>query len=314
MSPTRRSLIAMTTTLIACKSAFAQNATDNTNDIEFLDDDPSRASLFREYIEIPAENALSQPGNAFALPKSFLFPKHTRKDDKGKDRDNQHFGVDISHHNGVDIDFSVFKSVNNIAFCYVKAGQGSRQDKRFPANWSALGSLNSDKAIYRGAYFFLSSSSSGANQGRVFAKILGKLRPTDMPPVLDLEWDVVPGNADLWRGRRPSDIIDQTISCLETIEKETGRRPMVYTAGSWLQERIGSHEQISRLMPYNIWIADYSKSSLGKEVPRSTGLKQVLWQFTDRSQLDSGYEATMDASVFHGTAADFRETFHVEAI
>jgi lysozyme len=277
-----------------------------------LTDDPSRAFLFRRFIEIPAENTPGTP-QAFVLPRSFLFPKYTQIDDKGVERKDQRFGIDISHHNGSDIDFSTLRA-QNVFFCYVKAGQARKQDPLFVHNWSSLGALTGAKSVYRGAYFFLSSQSSGEEQGRYFANLLGTLRTSDLPPVVDLEWDISRTNRDQWAKYKGHQIINEVLAFLKPIT-DGRRQPIIYTAGSWLHERIGSSAEMARLSQFKIWLADYSQSALGIESPAvPAGLTQKLWQFTDRSELIEGYDRALDASIYRGTDDQFRADFGVIAL
>src|SRR5260221_7029991 len=207
------------------------------------------------------------------------------------------FEADITHRNGNEIDFNAFKA-QRIQFCYMKCGQGKFKDSLFDLNGTSLGSVNS---IYRGAYFFLSSRRGGAEQGELFAKLMGPLRPTDLPPVIDLEWDVAPGNRDQWTHLTPHEIIDEVLACLDAVHTTTRREPMIYSAGSWLNERVREPAEIARLSNYPLWVADYSRSSLGLEAPQvPSGFTHKLWQFTDRSELSDGYEQTLDASIYRG--------------
>ena len=274
-------------------------------------DDPSRSELFRQFIEIPAENALAKAGQPFVLPRSFLFPRDTKKDDKGNPRKDQHFGIDISHHNGADIDFSALRD-QNVRFCYTKAGQGEHSDPLFSANWSTLGQLQGKSAIYRGAYFFLSSQHSGSKQGDLFASLVGSLGPRDLPPVIDLEWDIAPGVRDQWADLDATAITKEVLACLSALEPKVGRRPMLYTAGSWLQERNITGGNLASLAQFPLWVADYSKSSLAVENPQvPSGFTNRLWQFTDRSQVPDAYDRGLDASIYHGTDQNFMSDFGV---
>src|SRR5258707_2424171 len=82
MLVSRRTVLAATAALpcVPLRCALAQDVSGN---ISVLDKDQSRSSLFQQFIAIPAEKVL---GESFVLPRSFLFPKHTEKDDKGAPR------------------------------------------------------------------------------------------------------------------------------------------------------------------------------------------------------------------------------------
>jgi hypothetical protein len=62
----------------------------------------------------------------FALKKEFWFPHDAVVDDStGKDRTDALFGIDISHYQKKDLDFSTLAQ-QNVRFVYVKASQGGR--------------------------------------------------------------------------------------------------------------------------------------------------------------------------------------------
>jgi GH25 family lysozyme M1 (1,4-beta-N-acetylmuramidase) len=274
------------------------------------EDDQSRAALFYEFIEKPAEDRLRETITSFKLPRAFTFPRDTEKDDKGHSRQGQRFGVDVSHHNGENIRFDLFRP-QGIFFVYMKAGQGRRADRRFDKNWEAVGRLKGTRKLYRGAYFFLSSQMGGAEQGGNFAKIIGPLRPNDLPPVIDLEWHVVSG-MDQWVGKEGRSIIDEVLACSQAVKEGTGRQPMIYTNASWLNERVPAPSQVARLSGHLIWLADHSISALGIESPTiPLGLSHKLWQFTDRAQVSNGYDFALDASIYRGTDDQFRTDFDV---
>jgi lysozyme len=157
--------------------------------------DFSRGQLFN--LEIRRVVALEQ-GAEFSLPLPFSFPADARPDSI--------FGVDVSHHN-----FDRCKCKANwekaasskVVFAYIKATQGTRYvDPTFKDNWSNLTSSN----IHRGAYHFLSSDGDALEQARHFVESVraaGGVRPADMPPSLDVEWETMASRwifgQTLWR-------------------------------------------------------------------------------------------------------------------
>jgi lysozyme len=218
-------------------------------------------------------------------------------------RTNVTFGIDISHHNGSDIEFDALAD-QNVRFVYAKATQGvGFKDKRFSEYWSAIRALPQGKRVLRGAYHFLTAADDGAAQAQSFLNFLhanGGLTNDDMPPVVDLEWDVIkPGDTDRWSSKTPDEIISSVSGWLKLVHEKTGRVPMVYTARSWWRQRVGSDDSFSRLSPYKLWIADYSESARGTEEPHVPGNnKWHLWQFTEQAQVKAAYPRRLDASIF----------------
>ena len=112
-----------------------------------------------------------------ALPSKFRFPDHVRP--------SATFGVDVSHHNG-EIEWSELAKVG-VKFAYVKATEGaSHSDKQMMNYLSGLRSTQ----IFTGAYHFLRSTSTAADQASNFVAALDRAGNMDMPPVIDLEWQL----------------------------------------------------------------------------------------------------------------------------
>jgi lysozyme len=285
--------------------------------------DSSRAELFARI----TRSRLQEEGKldddkavSFALEKEFLFPHDVKFDDiKGVARQDSIFGIDISHYTNSALDFSKL-NFQGVSFVYVKATQGvGYRDAKFTGFWKALSKLPKEQKVYRGAYHFLSSRGSGEDQAKSYLRLLkesGGSTDNDMPPVLDLEWDIQKGSAkDGWNNKKPEEIIEAALAWLEYVERNGAAKkiPMLYTARSWWRERIGSEALFSRFSKYKLWIADYSGPTLGSESP-NTPNKQPwhLWQFTANSKLNVGYSDALDANIFKGSIADFNEQFEVK--
>ena len=89
------------------------------------------------------------------------------------------FGVDLSHHNKVNI----ADLPDSIEFVYAKASEGKNfTDKRYKTYKQQCREQNK----LFGAYHFWSLKSSGQEQFEHFKKVAGK--DLDLIPVLDLEW------------------------------------------------------------------------------------------------------------------------------
>jgi lysozyme len=308
---------------IAAGFAIAVSASAQDLPWQDLNDDSPRSDFFYLLVqEKNREEKLPVPSEAsavsFALAKEFKFPRHTTYDDELKiDRSNAIFGIDISHHNGPAIDFTQLR-VQNVRFVYAKATQGvGYRDPRFSAYWKSLGDLSPQLDVHRGAYHFLSHSGDGAAQARSFLKQLresGGLQADDLPPVLDLEWDVQRGTRkDRWSDRDPDEIIQNALAWLQTVEAATGKVPILYTARAWWRERIGSDDALLQFSRYGIWIADYSRSARGVETPSVPGNHPwLLWQFTENGGVQQGYKGHIDVNIFRGSEDEFLTTFQLK--
>ena len=292
----------------------------NENLVE-LTDEPSRADLFKLIIAAKDRDEPSpQPGEIipYNLYGPFAFPNDAIYDVvEDKRREKSLFGLDLSHYTHSSIPLQKLAG-QQVRYIYTKATQGTTfKDGKFSDFWSRMGQLTGNARVHRGAYHFLSAAGSGVDQARTFVKFMndnGGLKPTDMPPVLDLEWDIArQGAPDRWAGQNPDQIIQKTLDWLQFVENATHRIPMVYTSRAWWRERIGSEQKFSRLDKYKIWIADYSRSSRAVEVPKvPTGARAALWQFTESARLAGGFPGTVDANIWKGKEDDYYKEFASE--
>jgi lysozyme len=318
---TRASFMRLALTAPLAMSAIGRGAAQNAQPDEAswqpLTDQPSRAELFKTEI-IPRalrENQDSGP-TTLAIPPTFYFPDDANTDRiENKPRVKSIFGIDISHHLSGNLDFSLLKA-QRVSFVYCKATQGTTfKDAKFGKFWRDLGNLPASDRLPRGAYHFLSSDNPGKDQADRFldyVRLQGDFKPGDLPPVLDLEWDVVPGNPDRWRGRGKQYILDSVLGCLERIKQKTGKTPIIYTAKSWFGSETLPLSEFSRLADYPIWIADYNnRRKLSEKPDVPNGAKTLIWQFSDRALFATGYDGGLDASIFYGTEEEFKQAFGI---
>ena len=75
----------------------------------------------------------------------------------------------------------------------------------------------------------LSASADGATQADTFLSFLeknGGLKGADMPPVVDLEWDITQSDRkDRWQSHSPEEIIDITLAWLKRVERKNRPGP-----------------------------------------------------------------------------------------
>lgn len=229
----------------------------------------------------------------------FVFPDHVT---------DRLFGIDVSHHNG---QISWDKVVDQkVSFAFVKASQGENgYDPLFQKNWDGIGKSG---GIYRGAYHFFTADGDPELQAKNFLEVVGKLGVTDLPPVLDLEWDFQREKnqnllkaTDRWASVPGPEIARRALTWLKIVEAATGKRPIVYTNAGWIAQRVGADS--GELTNYVLWIADYSGKSLKAEKPKApAGYKWILWQLTDSGKV-AGLGHNVDTSRFSGSIADLKQ-------
>lgn len=290
--------------------------------LQTLRNEPSRAALF-ELIEPPVQpesSAAQHRANTyFNLYGPFRFPYDAKHDViEQKPRVNSIFGIDLNHYTPANFPMKALDK-KQIKFVFLKATQGTDfKDGKFTWFWKKLGALPQDDRVHRGAYHFLTASGDGAAQAATFLNFLslnGGLKPTDMPPVLDLEWDKANMKSpDRWARKTASEIIASAKAWLGKVEQKTGRTPVLYTNDSWWRERIGAEGKFVEFAHYPIWIADYSNSSRAIETPRVPDSQAwTLWQYTDAATMESGFEGEFDASIFKGTDEQFYKKLGVKS-
>lgn len=287
----------------------------------------SRGQRFR----IVQQEALKElgPGAALssALAKAFVFPTA---------RSDAIFGIDVNHYTtdncGCQIDWDRVAN-QKVAFVYAKATEGiSYKDPTFNKNWQELGKR---PKIHRGAYHFLRADVDVEAQVKKFLDGMGPLQPGDLPPAMDLEWDVYrdstrkwsprDGN-DYWSNLEPDEILARALKWLELVERETGRVPVVYTSRAWWVQRIKDEGKLEKLKRYPIWLSAMEDVDLRLEKPGAKGRwagkwNWTLWQFTNMGDLTKGgipnpknsSDERMDVSIFPGDLTQFQQAVGISA-
>jgi lysozyme len=279
-----------------------------------LETEPSRADLFKAAVRRPTA---ANGSKVSAFPHSFQFPKDSDHDVDGTARTNSWFGIDISHHNGVNFPIQLLRR-QRVAFVYTKATQGTDfADKTFGEHWAAMKALPLEQWIPRGAYHFLSSdrSMSGTAQADRFLSYValhGGFENGDLRPALDLEWDrACQACVDRWADRTAEELVNVAIDFVRRVKERTGWTPLVYTNQSFLSERGLSKAHVKRLtQTAKIWIFDLAKDDRTLELANpAENLPYVLWQFSWNGRLSNGYSGQLNVDAFKGTEAEFGAMF-----
>jgi GH25 family lysozyme M1 (1,4-beta-N-acetylmuramidase)/lysozyme family protein len=204
------------------------------------------------------------------------------------------YGPDVSsyqHVTGYTIDWGQAHSTGGAAFAFVKATEGTTYTNPwFARDWAALGS----QGMMRGAYHFAAPGAdlrTAVTQADYFARTVGAMnRKGDLPPVLDLESS---------GGLKPAQLVAWAQAWLTEVEKQTGRRPVIYTYPAFWQSATGNSTAFKDR--YLLWVASYSS------VPPSPlpggWTRYTFWQYSNQSSMP-GFSAPLDMSLFNGTSAD----------
>jgi lysozyme len=194
-------------------------------------------------------------------------------------------GIDVSHHQD-NISWKEVKKMEidgiKIGFAFIKATEGTDLiDRNFGRNW-AKAELHQ---ITKGAYHFFNTGSNPALQAKNFIQRV-KLKPGDLPPVLDIEQNN--GVSKL--------LIQQRVKeWLQIVEKEYKTLPIIYTNIDFYNRYLSP-----QFDDYPIWIAHYFAP--GK--PR-VNRNWTFWQHSETGHVN-GIDSYVDFNVFNGDSAAFK--------
>ena len=207
-------------------------------------------------------------------------------------------GIDVSKYQG-NIDWSKLAIPANAAgkvsrsgsflqpvlFIIAKSTQGtSIRNSFFTGQFGGA----KEHGIVRGAYHFLSPSSSGTEQARYFIRHT-PLEAGDLPPVLDLEV-----KQSVMR-KQHAKILRIARQWLDAVEQHYGVKPIIYTYDNYYRDYLHGHG----FDDYDFWIANYNGGPRHAEC--------LFWQFTETGKV-LGINHATDINVFEGgDYADFKD-------
>lgn len=185
------------------------------------------------------------------------------------------FGIDVSHHQG-EIDWEHLLVAEHydtiIRFVYCKATEGcDHTDTRWEENRILLEKLD----VLTGAYHFFSPKTPPRPQAAHFLATL-KGSQLELPPVLDVESE----------GFSDKDLIAKMTIWLEEVEKQTGRRPIIYTSLHFFETKF-----MNEFKNYKFWIAAYSRKPACIDDDRI-----IHWQYSESGELP-GIDEAVDFNV-----------------
>jgi GH25 family lysozyme M1 (1,4-beta-N-acetylmuramidase) len=161
-------------------------------------------------------------------------------------------GVDVSSHqhpgsNG--INWSTVHAGGE-SFAFIKATEGTTYtNPYFGADWAGAAAAG----MARGAYHYArpsTSPSSAVHQANHFVSVTGPMHVSGaLPPVLDLEES---------GGLSPTQLIAWTQTWLDTVQRATGRKAVIYTYPNFWQTAMGN---TGRFADYPLWIARYTATT-----------------------------------------------------
>jgi lysozyme len=192
-------------------------------------------------------------------------------------------GIDVSAWDPF-IDWPTVRS-QDIRFVMIKATEGvDFFSKCFTEQWAGAKSAG----ILCGPYHYLRAAQDGVKQADFFLSKVN-IEDGDLPPFLDIEGT----NND---GGTNSQFIGNAQKWLERVEQKTGRRPVVYSTASFLQEKLTANgHSPSWAKGYPTWVAQYFNSHSadgGGQPTQPAGWGDwIFWQYSgDKLTLNGIYQ------------------------
>ena len=179
-------------------------------------------------------------------------------------------GPDVSkyqHPRGVPIDWARVKRSGQ-TFAFIKATGGSdRTDPWFAREWAAA----KRAGMIRGAYHYADPSHSAEAQAAHVVRVVGTTREAnDLGIVLDLE------NSG---GLGPTKLALWAHTFLRSVERRTGRVPILYTAPNFWHSKMRNNTSFGA---YPLWLARYSSKRPG---PLPGWDRWTFWQHTSNHRV-----------------------------
>ncbi|MFF6774124.1 GH25 family lysozyme [Streptomyces sp. NPDC012637] len=209
-------------------------------------------------------------------------------------------GVDTSayqHPGGAPIDWKALRT-SGVEFATIRATRGLNViDAHLATDLPAARAAGLAVAPYH--FYTAATAPTGSEQADRFIAAVRTTgytgqRAGDLPPVLDLE------RMDDGTGRCPVyGTVADVRAWLDKVEAAFGRKPVIYTQKSFLDDCMGSTTAFSG---YALQLADYRQSITEPPLPNGS-TTWLMWQYT-ASALHDAMKAPVTADVFNGTQAD----------
>ncbi len=176
-----------------------------------------------------------------------------------------------------------------VSFVFIKSTQGVTIKSAYYEQDSRAARAH---GILCGAYHFFSLKAGGKEQATYFLENT-EMMAGDLPPVLDVE----PTKEQLAQYGDVRKVLDEVRMWLQMVEKATGRRPILYTNQSFVQEHLVHAPDLCR--NYTMWVARYNMYR--------PEVRQDFWQMCDNGRV-VGIHGNVDINVFNG----FRDQFDAQ--
>jgi len=188
------------------------------------------------------------------------------------------FGIDVSTYQD-NIDWQKVNTINDqfpIDFVFIRATMGEKGvGDKFSRNWSKI----ENRAILRGAYHYFRPNENSVKQAKNFIRKV-KLRPGDLPPVLDIEEHPKQQSMDSLKvGLK---------RWLNEVESHYKVKPILYSGDKFYSDFLERE-----FATYTLWIANYN---FWIENPKD---HWAFWQFSEKGTV-TGIRGNVDLNIYNG--------------
>ncbi|MFF7880601.1 lysozyme [Streptomyces sp. NPDC020794] len=203
-------------------------------------------------------------------------------------------GHDVSSHQK-NVDWQSAKA-KGARFVYVKATEShTYRNPYFARQYDGA----RDAGILRGAYHFaVPDKSSGATQAAYFVRNGGAWRADGwtLPPALDMEYNPYDKKHKCY-GLSKARIVSWIQAFSDELERETGRRPVIYTTTHWWNTCTGGSGAFAA--NHALWLARYDSAD--------TGALPAGWSTWTFWQYDNSGTLPGDQNLFNGSMTRLKQ-------
>lgn len=209
-------------------------------------------------------------------------------------------GIDVSVAQGK-INWDQVANSNLISFAFCKTSEGSSyKDTYFDINWQAI----KNHGLVRGCYHFGRTQADPISQANFYCSVVGSVDVTDML-ALDIELSTING----------SQFTDWILTFCETVTKNLGKTPFIYTGGPFFNTTSGILDSTlsAKFAAYPLWFSGYVSNPTPFLPSPWKSTNYTIWQKSGNvaASGDSvlhvpGISGPVDKNIFNGSIDDLK--------
>ncbi|MBI5608115.1 MAG: hypothetical protein HY902_04485, partial [Deltaproteobacteria bacterium] len=192
-------------------------------------------------------------------------------------------GIDVSYWQGT-IDWAKVKASGK-KYVIMRAAHALSVDTKFDFNWSQCHA----QGLHCGVYQFFEPDIDPIKQADLMLSKMGKLKPGDLPPVIDVESVGSPKVSQ-------AALAAAVGKWITHVKAATGRTPIIYTGAYFWEDNVNSSAYVSN----PLWHAQYCSNCCPNIA--NPWKKWYFWQYSSKGSV-SGISGNVDLDIWNGNAA-----------